>query len=203
MPKLYHASSIPGIEILNAVSPLHGEAGAKVVYLTENLPYSLFYIWDAEHNKKPGKHVTCRLQDGIVYYEEQFSGQLRAFYEGVSGYVYATDVCEDAAPMPERESMWFSRQNVPVSKTLFIEDVYAEIMKYASLGQIRIIPFHEVSPEWIRQLYDHMVQQIIDSGWLQQPECPDAVFYRTFFPSVWESASLQHETTMPPEGGYR
>lgn len=192
MPKLYHASFVPGIKTLNALSPLHGKPGTKVVYLTENLPYSLFFIWDAARNKKSGKHVTCWLKNGIVYYEEQFPGQLRAFYEGVSGYVYATDFCEEAAPMPERESMWFSLRDVPVHEIIFIEDVYAEIMKHASLGQIRIIPFNEVSPEWIRQLYDHMEQDIIANGLLQQPDCPDAVFYRSFFPSVWEKASQHH-----------
>lgn len=189
MPKLYHASSIPDIQTLKAFSSLHGSADEKVVYLTESLPYSLFYIWDAVHNKKPGKHVTCRLTDGIVYYEEQFPGQLRAFYEGVSGYVYITDSSEDVEPMPNRESMWFSRRDVPVDEVIFIEDVYSEIMKFVLLGKIRIISFDEVSPEWIRQLYDHMAQQIIANGWIHQPDCPDSVFYRTFFPSVWKQAS--------------
>ena len=175
--------------MLKAVSPLHGSDCEKVVYLTESLPYSLFYIWDTEHNKKPGKHVTCRLKDGIVYYEEQFPGQLRAFYEGVKGHVYSAQPNENCEPMPNRESMWFSRSDIKVDSSVFIADVYAEIMRYVQLGQVKVIPFDEVSPEWIQRLYDHMAQQIVANGWLDQPECPDAVFYQTYFPSVWEKAS--------------
>ena len=188
LTKLYHASSVPGIDTLKTVSLLHGSDGERVVYLTESLPYSLFYIWDAAHNKKPGKHVTCWLKDGIVHYEEQFPGQLRAFYEGVKGYVYSAESRESFEKMPNRESMWFSRSDVPVSETVVIEDVYAEIMKYVQLGQVKVIPFDEVPQEKLRLLYDHMAQDIIDKGWLQQSDCPEAVFYQTFFPAVWGQA---------------
>lgn len=186
MSKLYHATSVPGIHTLKAVSKLHGSDGERVVYLTESLPYSMFYIWDAAHNKKPSKHVTCWLKDGIVHYEEQFPGQLKAFYEGVQGYVYAVEGCKAFERMPNRESMWFSRCDTKVAEATFIEDVYAEIMRYAQLGQVKVIPFDEVPAEKIQLLYDHMAQEIIVKGWLQQPDCPEAVFYRTFFPTVWE-----------------
>lgn len=189
MTKLYHASSVSGIQTLKAVSSLHGEPGSKVVYLTESLPYSLFYIWDAEHNKKPGKHVTCWLKDGIVYYEEQFPDQLRSFYEGVKGYVYSVHLTDQCEPMPGRESMWFSRSDTEVEASIFIKDVYSEIMRYAQLGQIKVIPFSEVSPEKIRMLHVYMAQQILSNGWLNHPECPDAVFYRSYFPGVWEAAA--------------
>lgn len=185
MPKLYHASSVSDIQTLKALSNLHGSDGEKVVYLTESLPYSLFYIWDAAHNKK---HVTCWLKDGIVYYEEQFPGQLRAFYKGVSGYVYVLDSCKDFEPMPNRESMWFSRRDAKVADAIFIEDVYTAIMRYVQHGLVKVIPFAEVPVEKLQLLYDHMAQEIIAKGWLQQPDCPDAVFYQTFFPTVWEMA---------------
>lgn len=188
MAKLYHASSVPGIQTLKAVSNLHGSDGDKVVYLTESLPYSLFYIWDAAHNKKPGKHVTCWLKDGIVYYEEQFPGQLRAFYEGVQGYVYSLDACDHFEQMLNRESMWFSRRDAKVEEAIFIEDVYAEIMRYVQLGQVKLIPFDEVPQEKIRLLYNHMVQDILAQRLLDRPDCAEAVFYRTFFPTVWKEA---------------
>lgn len=186
MTKLYHASSVPGIGVLKAISPLHGSDGERVVYLTESLPYSLFYIWDAEHNKKPGKHVTCWLKSGIVHYEEQFPDQMRAFYEGVKGYVYSVESNESCEQMPNREGMWFSRRDVKVEEAIFIEDVYAEIMRYVQLGQVKVIPFDEVSQDKIRLLYDHMAQDILAKGLLDRPDCAEAIFYRTYFPSVWE-----------------
>lgn len=192
MTKLYHASSVSGIDTLKALSSLHGSPEKKVVYLTESLPYSLFYIWDSGHNKKPGKHVTCWLKDGIVYYEEQFPGQLRAFYKGVKGYVYSVHASESCERMPNRESMWFSRSDMKVEASVLIEDVYAEIMRYVQLGQIKVISFDEVPKEKIRPLYDHMAQDILARGLLNQPDCADAVFYRTYFPAVWKSAVRQN-----------
>lgn len=88
---LYHGSHIPDIEKLNATSLFHGTSDTKVVYLTDSYPYSLFYILDADHNIKQGKHVTSWIKDGIVYFEEQFPNQLLEFYKGVSGYVYCNE----------------------------------------------------------------------------------------------------------------
>ena len=189
MGNLYHASAVSGIDTLKAISPLHGSDGERVVYLTESLPYSLFYIWDAEHNKKPGKHVTCGLKDGIVHYEEQFPGQLKAFYEGVQGWVYTVDPGDSFEPMPKRECMWFSRHDTKVAESMFIENVYAEIMKYVHSGQVKVISFAEVSAERISMLYDYMAQDILSKDLLYQPDCPDAIFYQTYFPSVWEKAA--------------
>ncbi len=57
MKYYYHGSSISGITQLEACSSLH-TTGEKVVYLTDNVPYALYYIWDAEHNGCSSKHVT-------------------------------------------------------------------------------------------------------------------------------------------------
>ena len=67
---LFHGSFASGIETLHATSKLHGTEDTMVVYLTENPVYALFYIWDAEHNKRTGKYVTCFIKNGKVYYEE-------------------------------------------------------------------------------------------------------------------------------------
>ena len=74
---LYHGTVVPNIKVLNAVSSLHGGGEQKIVYLTDNPAYALLYIWDSVKNLKTGKHVTAWIKDGIVYYEEQFSEQLK------------------------------------------------------------------------------------------------------------------------------
>jgi hypothetical protein len=87
MKYLYHGSYVSGIQELKANSKLH-DTEQNVVYLTDNIPYALFYIWDAEYNGMPGKYVTGWLKDGIAYYEEQFPEQLKTLYQGVCGYLY-------------------------------------------------------------------------------------------------------------------
>ncbi len=141
---LYHGSFIPGIEKINARSLLHETCNTKVVYLTDSYPYSLFYIWDPDHNIKQRKHVTSWIKDGIVYYEEQFPNQLAEFYKGVSGYVYCVEKNDSFNLVKERESMWYSEKDAFVSKVKTISDVYTEIKKYESKGLIKIKYFNDV-----------------------------------------------------------
>ncbi len=57
MKNYYHGSCTSGITQLEARSRLHNTK-AQIVYLTDSIPYALFYIWDAEHNGCSSKHVT-------------------------------------------------------------------------------------------------------------------------------------------------
>lgn len=185
---LYHGSAVPDIQTIKVTSKLHGTDDTKVLYLTDNLPYSLFYIWDANHNIKTGKHITAWIKDGIVYYEEQFKGQLEAFYKGVSGYVYCVEYREHFKPVENRESMYFSEIDSTVFKTIYISDVYSEIMKYANEGSVKIISFDDVSKERITDLYSKISQRIVNSELLSNPNSSDARFYQTFFKKAWDNA---------------
>ena len=87
MKYYYHGSCTPGIVQLETRSKLHNTE-ENVVYLTDNIPYALFYLWDAEHNECSFKHVPGWTKNDIAYYEEQSPDQLKVFYQGVSGYLY-------------------------------------------------------------------------------------------------------------------
>lgn len=87
----YHGSAIANLTELQPFSRLH-QSEEQVVYLSSGLPYVLFYIWDAEKTGSSRKWVAGWLKDGVSYYEEQFPGQLRAFYEGAHGYIYLVRV---------------------------------------------------------------------------------------------------------------
>ena len=188
MNYLYHGSVIADIHTIKAESTLHGTDNTKVVYLTDNLPYSLFYIWDTSHNIKRSKHVTAWIKDCIVYYEEQFEGQLESFYKGVSGYVYCVESDENFKPVENRESMWFSEMDSTVFKIIYIPDIYSEIMKYANEGKVKIISFVKVPKERITELYNMITQRIIKSGLLNNTDSADARFYQTYFSKAWNDA---------------
>ena len=185
--KLYHGSHAHGIERLLPYSKLHG-TDVNVVYLTDSYPYSLFYIWDSEHNLKKGKHVTAWIRDGIVYYEEQFPRQLEAFYKGVKGYVYVVEDSDEFAEVDERESMWYSEKEACIASVELIEDVYDEIMKCSADGRIKIIPFEEVPAQKIKELHERMASGIVRRGLLRTEKDPEAEFYKRFFPKAWMMA---------------
>ena len=190
---LFHGSIASGIETLHATSKLHGTEDTMVVYLTANPAYALFYIWDAEHNKRTGKYVTCFIKNGKVYYEEQFPDQLKAFYQGVSGYLYCIHHTEDFARVEGWEDMWYSRKEAEIAETRYIPDVYEELLKYEREGKLEVISYEKVATERIRDLYEYMVQKLVDNGIVKQPDCEEAVFYQTYFEPVWRMAKESAE----------
>ncbi len=184
---LYHGSIVPKITELSANANSH-DSERNILYLTDSFPYSLFYIWDSKHNLKQGKHVTCWIKNGIVYYEEQFENQLKRFYDGISGFVYVVKGSDEFRQVPDRESMWFSNNNVLVSEVIYVSNVFEEIQKYLSEGKIKIISYEQVDKKRIDDLYEHISNRIIKDNLLSSPECEDSLFYRTFFTKAWESA---------------
>ncbi len=185
---LFHGSFASGIETLHATSKLHGTEDTMVVYLTANPAYALFYIWDAEHNKRTGKYVTCFIKNGKIYYEEQFPGQLKAFYQGVSGYLYCIHHTEDFARVEGWEDMWYSRKDAEIAEARYISDVYEELLKYEREGKLEVISYEKVAPERIKDLYEYIAQKLVNNGIVKQPNCEEAVFYRTYFEPVWRMA---------------
>ena len=190
---LFHGSHASGIETLHANSKLHGTEDTMVVYLTANPVYALFYIWDAAHNKRTGKYVTCFIKNGKVYYEEQFPGQLKAFYQGVSGYLYYIPHTEDFGRVEGWEDMWYSPKDAGIAEVRFIPDVYEELMKYETEGKFEVISYEKVATERIKDLYEYMARKLVNNGIVKQPDCEEAVFYQTYFEPVWRMAQERAE----------
>lgn len=162
--------------------------------MTANPAYALFYIWDAEHNKGTGKYVTCFIKNGKVYYEEQFPDQLKTFYKGVSGYLYCVVQTEEFSPVKGWEEMWSVGKDTKVAEVRFIPDVYDELMKYEKEGKLEVISYEKVASERIKDLYEYMARKLVNNGIVKQPDCEEAVFYRTYFESVWRMALGRAET---------
>ena len=189
MRNFYHGSVISGIEQLDACSKLHN-SDELVVYLTDNIPYALYYIWDAKRNEYDGKYVTGWMKNGMAYYEEQFPDQLRTFYQGVSGYLYRIADREDIKPVDDRENMYYSTADVIIAETLKIDDVYEELLKYESEGKLVVRRYNEQSAERQNELVDFIAQGFIRSGFFEGNKQKQE-FMKKHFPKSWEKASLQ------------
>lgn len=191
MKKFYHGSIVPEITKLEARSKLHNSE-EKVVYLTDNVPYALFYIWDEKHNGFDSKHVTGWIKNGIAYYEEQFLDQLKTFYEGVSGYLYRIDDNYDIRQMENRDNMFFSINNVIVSEAVQIIDVYEELLKYEAEGKLVVLRYSEQSEQRQSELVDLIAQAIIhDNFYIENKQ--QRVFMQKYFTKAWKIAEFQKQ----------
>lgn len=189
MSFFYHGSITSGIKQLNPFSTLHG-TDKKAVFLTDNIPYSLFYIWDKNHNHHEGKHVTAWIKNGSAYYEEQFPDQLRTFYSGVSGYLYIVSPCPDIFAVEGREGLFYSTEAVAAEKEEFISDVYDELIKYVTVGKLTVKRFNEQSEKRKSELTDMISQVIVKNDYVKNPDTPEAEFYKRYFADAWRKAVL-------------
>lgn len=185
---LYHGSIISGIKQLKPVSTLNG-TDKKVVYLTDNIPYSLFYIWDKKHNHFDGKYVTAWIKNGTAYYEEQFPDQLKAFYSGVSGYLYIVRFSLGISAMECREQHYYSTESVDTEREEFIPNVYNELIKYEMTGELKVRRFNEQSEKRKNELIDMISQVIVKNDYIKNPNTPNAEFYRKYFTDAWKKAA--------------
>lgn len=185
MNKLYHGSITPNIKQINPISGLHN-SDKKVVYLTDNIPYALFYIWDKEHNHYEGKHVTAWIKDGTANYEEQFPDQLETFYKGVSGYLYTCSFTPETTAIENRECLYYSTENVTAESCEYIPDVYNELLKYEAKGQLKIRRYNEQPEQRQNELIDLIATAIVKEDCFNDKAKSE--FYKTYFVKAWEKA---------------
>lgn len=183
---LYHGSYVGKIKKLKANSKQHNGKEEKVVYLTSNYAYSLFYIWDPIKNHRTNKYVTVYIKDGIVYYEEQFPNQFYQFYNNVKGYVYYREMHDEFLNGSE-ESFYISNYDIDVIKFDYIDNVYENILEYVDKGLVKILYFNEQSKERQNQLVEMIVQSILKKQ-LIGSNTENELFLKRYFTEAYSKA---------------
>lgn len=185
----YHGSAQAGITHLEPHSKLHGE-DKTVVYLTDNVPYALFYIWDERITGCADKHVTGVVQNGIAYYEEQFPNQLEAFYNGAAGYLYTFSAPDDIRRMENRHGIFYSEKTVEVAEAIYVPNVYEAMLCEEAAGRLRVLRYNERSQKRQEELIDLLAETITKNDFF----CNDSIkatFMKKFFVKAWERAEKQ------------
>lgn len=187
MKRLYHGSFYPDLRQLNATSENHDDAEEKVVYMTTNRAYSLFYIWDAERNRRKNKWVTSWIKNGIVGYHEQFPGQLKSFYDNVSGFIYYCSKNDDWVKASKPDT-WMCNHDVIIEGYEKVENVYEEILKYEAEGKANIVRFETMTPEEQDKTIQMIADFIIERNYLFDTDGEDAAFLKSYNKLAWERA---------------
>lgn len=186
MKYFYHGSENSGITELQARSKLHGTQ-EKVVYFTDNIPYALFYLWDEKHVGYGCKHITGWLKNGTAYYEEQFPNQLKAFYQGASGYLYGVGQSPRVKAVENRESLFYCPGNILVEKVEPVADVYQALMKQEAKGALVVLRYAEQTEQRRKELTDLIAEFILREQFFEQ-DTQRREFFRTYFQAAWKNA---------------
>ena len=183
---IHHGSAIPSLNELKPLSKLHNTE-KNVVYLSSSVPYVLLYIWDSEKTRYSQKWVTGWLKDGVAYYEEQFPGQLKAFYEGVRGYVYSVAQCDNVQIVQQREGMFYSELPVKVCRVTEIPDVYQELLRYEREGLFHVFRYEEATAEKQTELTERIATFIAEDGMIDRND-EQSRFMKRYFADAWKKA---------------
>ena len=184
---LFHGSAISGLSAIHPLSVLHGSE-QNVVYLSSCIPYTLLYIWDPVKTGSAKKWVTGWVKDGIVYYEEQFPGQLKTFYDGVTGHLYSVLPGHGIKTVAQREGTWYCDSPVPVYRSEQITDVFTALMQYEAEGRFRFLRFEDASPEKQSELVDRIATYILANSLLDKTT-EHARFVKRHFTQAWAKAA--------------
>lgn len=174
--KLYHGTTVSGLEILRPNS--FDRNGDPVLYLTDNFPYSLFYIRDRDID-----FVTCGVREGgIVYYDEKFPNQLETLYLDMSGWVYEVEA--DAEPT-KIKGIYLVREEVNVIKKHYVPDAFAAIMEEIRHGNVNLLTYEDTTDEQKALNHEGMIRWFLSD---RQMHPKKEAFLQTHFPEAWQEA---------------
>ena len=137
--EFYHGSQSAEVRELNTT---HSKDG--FVYVTSSRLVALTYVARSYPNlffSKNGKEVFMELKKGLF----------ETMVKGKTGYIYTLEN-KDYESLPQNNKCGHQhclrvQENVKVVDKEYIEDVYSELLKYASKGEFEIIKFETISQE--------------------------------------------------------
>ena len=174
--RFYHGTAVGGLEVLRANS--YDRNGNRVLYLTDNRAYSLFYLRDRDVD-----FVTCGVgDDGVIHYDEKIPHQLEILYQGKSGYVYEVET--DAEPT-KINGIYSTSHDLQIVDMEHIPNAYNAICNEIVKGNVDILYYEKLTAEQ-RALNEEGIRRWFLAEQEMNPK--KEAFLRTHFPAAWVEA---------------
>ena len=188
----FHGTTIKGLSELKPFASQYSYAKKALVYLTTSKQLALHYIWDEKRLGVKMPMLDIR-KDGVLVFQEMFSGALKYFYQGVSGYVYR---CIGDYKIDSDTGIYScatASETVPIADYEYIEDVYDRILSYADQGTF-IYERYEDLPQWrIDLIRGQIIRFIKRNELLNDMKHPSYQLIREKFPRYWQEAQVLNE----------
>ena len=154
--KLYHGTQVQNIEQLKPFA-MRGNAISKpVICFTPNYCIALLYIWNRSY-----KWVTfSENENGKLVFTEHYENMLYDFYTKVSGSIYECDGDNLVITPTHMKGVYTSEVLIPVEKETKIYNVYDEILKQETLGNIIIRRYDQLSDDDKKEIFKLTVRAI-------------------------------------------
>lgn len=133
--KFYHGSTTRGLTELLPHLPVGAHLQEPCVYLSKSRQLALHYIWDSQRLGDVKMPMLDVRKDGVLVFQEMFSGALAYLYKGVSGYIYHCERNYSGDDVPSAPSSVTVSSTVPISECEYVDDVYEHILQYEKQGK--------------------------------------------------------------------
>ena len=188
----FHGSTIKGLTELKPFASYYSNLKEPLVYLTTSRQLALHYIWDEKRIGAKMPMLDIR-KDGVLVFQEMFSGALEYFYRGVSGYIYRCIGNYEISTDTGVYTCATSSEPVPVTDFEYIEDVYESIISYADKGTF-IYERYENLPQWrIDVIRGQVIRLIKRYDLIVENNQPGRKFIMEKFPQYWAEAQVLHD----------
>lgn len=185
----YHGSIIAGLSVLQPIASPYSNLKEPLVYLTTSRQLALHYIWDTERLGVKMPMLDIR-NDGIIVFQEMFSGALEYLYKGVSGYIYRCMGDYELNSDSGVHTCATSRETVRVEDCEYIEDVYEHILSYKEKGTF-VYERYEDLPQWrLDVIRGQIIRFMKRNNLVNDSTHPSYKFIREKFPRYWEEAKV-------------
>lgn len=188
----YHGTRIGGLTVLKPFASPGTTLKEPTVYLTTSKQLALHYIWDYERSPIKSPMLDIR-EDGVLVFQEMYSGALAYLYKGLSGFIYRCTGEYDHDNNAGVFTCVTSKEPVPVIDFEFIDDVYEHILSYEKQGTF-IYERYEDLPQWRHDIIRGQVIRGIKRGtWLDEPSSPEYKFHQAKWPQYLREAEVLRE----------
>jgi hypothetical protein len=189
----YHGSVVSGLTELKPFGGTGNNIKEPLVYLTTDRHLALHYIMDKKSRFGSSPMLNIR-DDGVLVFQEMFSGALEYVYKGLSGYIYRCVGDYKLNPSAGVATAATSDTPVPIADCEFIPDVYASILSYAEEGKF-IRERYEDLPNYRRDIIRGYVYRWVAGNkvYVTDPNDEGYRFYSTYYAEFWREAKVLHE----------
>lgn len=183
----YHGSSVKNLEVLKPHASPYSNMQISCVYMTTHKQLALHYIWDTKRSVVKSPMLNIR-KDGILVFQEMFSGALEYFYKGLSGYIYHIIGDYEISDKIGVVNCAYSEEPVKVAGSEYIDDVYEKILDYGKHGRFIYEKFENHSEQRHTLIRNIIMCGIKRNDLLNNTSHPDHLFCQQKYPQYWEEA---------------
>lgn len=185
----YHGTIVGGIKELTPYANPDSNLKEPLVYLTTSKQLALHYIMDRVNRIGSSPMLNIR-QDGVLVFQEMFSGALEHIYKGLSGYIYHCVGSYHINTEAKVHTCATSSEPVPVTDVEFIPDVYERIIEYGKYGMFVYEKYEDLPRHRHDIIRGWVLRWLKDSDIPNNPEHPEYKIYQERWPLYLKEAEV-------------